>query len=1166
MGKNRDKSKAKRPREQSIARPPAELDAILRVIHWNINGIARDDKIDHLAEVLQSENIDVCFLDETHLTLGSNEDLSSLDSFTLYSKERGLGSKKGGGKLIIVRPDLKHSPWEPGLVLHPYLNAERMWLLVYENNKKIAFCTVYCASEVQDENFKQWNTDLLDMIKTEIETIRNDGYECIVLGDLNGHVGCDERGIPGNRPDINFNGGLIRDFVEASSMVIINADQQKCSGVFTRVTANSQTCIDYVLCDSNTTELIDNMIIDVNNETLWGSDHSAILVNVNLGMFVNEIPTLKEQKLKSPTQKTKHRYTKHLDEIIKSKNWENLSIDKCCEQLIECIKTASAALPQPMFNQNSRRSVNNKSIRRLRVRCIMLESNIRERTSVCHSHGIRPNSDGLLQDDIKKAKQLRIQYKDKVADKKRLKRIKLRCSVKIYSKQFWNLVRKAERKSGSLSAIKDENGVLFTNLALVEMIVLEQLALIFSGQRSPVFTNRNEQIIKEAQSRNDKTWKDWIIFEADACEHEEEVCAPVTLAQVQLLINRLKDDRSPGVDGITTSMLKYAGQEALSVITTMFNQMLSQGFVPECLQTGKMTLIDKKQPSLLVTGKRPLTVSSVLLNLFTKIIHQRMDKICEEEGLYGPVQYGFRKGKSTSDCVFVLLAAIRRAKKKNHTISLAFCDIAKAYDSVDRELLYTKLDSVGFGGRVKSIIQSMYYNDCVRVRIGGGLSAPLWFTRGVKQGCVLSPLLFSLYISGLGKVLHSLKEGVGFNGVVVTALFFADDLVLISRTKVRGMNKLLKVVNKFCQDMNMKLAVDKTVILSAGANNTVWKVDNDSPDLVASLVAKYLGVSLSIKGRNLIKAREGKMISSARAFAHTIMGLTRSGLDRAITAHKLWELCAIPSILYASEAMVVSATTIKELDRIQNSVARFILQLPRSASTLAGVLDAGLMPFGQRIHTRQVLFRHDLAIKNGDAIVKEVASVVCNDPTDIWTLQTNATLSKLNIGSLQLVRKGTLRQKLRDLHISENLSRKAALPSLLWMPDPVRWFSLQPHVNDSDEFRTLSMFRAGDAGLGNRRPNVLGGSYKHCPWCKELGATVALNELHVGVVCPGVAFARFAKGITQYMERHVSNSRPIGMIFKDYLGGDGANARTMAARASSLTTVLENWIYLVARL
>ena len=91
-----------------------------------------------------------------------------------------------------------------------------------------------------------------------------------------------------------------------------------------------------------------------------------------------------------------------------------------------------------------------------------------------------------------------------------------------------------------------------------------------------------------------------------------------------------------------------------------------------------------------------------------------------------------------------------------------------------------KLDSIGFGGRVKSLIQSMYYNDCVQIRVKGGLSAPLWFTKGVKQGWVLSPMLFSLYISGLGKVLHSLPKGIAFDGVVISALFFTDDLVLIS--------------------------------------------------------------------------------------------------------------------------------------------------------------------------------------------------------------------------------------------------------------------------------------------------------------------------------------------------------------------------------------------------
>ena len=94
--------------------------------------------------------------------------------------------------------------------------------------------------------------------------------------------------------------------------------------------------------------------------------------------------------------------------------------------------------------------------------------------------------------------------------------------------------------------------------------------------------------------------------------------------------------------------------------------------------------------------------------------------------------------------------------------------------------MYLKLESIGFGGRVKSLIQSMYYNDCIQIKVKGGLSPPLWFTKGVKQGCVLSPMLFSLYISGLGRVLHTLREGIDFDGVVISALFFADDLVLIS--------------------------------------------------------------------------------------------------------------------------------------------------------------------------------------------------------------------------------------------------------------------------------------------------------------------------------------------------------------------------------------------------
>ena len=154
--------------------------------------------------------------------------------------------------------------------------------------------------------------------------------------------------------------------------------------------------------------------------------------------------------------------------------------------------------------------------------------------------------------------------------------------------------------------------------------------------------------------------------------------------------------------------------EIKGVVARNKDNCLLQGETPQCLNTGKMTLIDKKQPSLRISNKRPLTVSQIQ-SVITRVLATRMDQVCERENLYGATQFGFRSGKSTTDCIFLLLAAQRKARKKKYEISIAFGDLQKAYDSVDREILYKKLTSVGFGGLVLSLIQSMYYNDNIRV-------------------------------------------------------------------------------------------------------------------------------------------------------------------------------------------------------------------------------------------------------------------------------------------------------------------------------------------------------------------------------------------------------------------------------------------------------------------
>ena len=79
----------------------------------------------------------------------------------------------------------------------------------------------------------------------------------------------------------------------------------------------------------------------------------------------------------------------------------------------------------------------------------------------------------------------------------------------------------------------------------------------------------------------------------------------------------------------------------------------------------------------------------------------------------------------------------------------------------------------------------------IRISLGQGLTDPLYFTKGVKQGCSLSPMLFALNISGLGEALHLSQLGIKMGLSIISALFFADDLVLISITPMTGMNKLL---------------------------------------------------------------------------------------------------------------------------------------------------------------------------------------------------------------------------------------------------------------------------------------------------------------------------------------------------------------------------------------
>ena len=142
---------------------------------------------------------------------------------------------------------------------------------------------------------------------------------------------------------------------------------------------------------------------------------------------------------------------------------------------------------------------------------------------------------------------------------------------------------------------------------------------------------------------------------------------------------------------------------------------------------------------------------------------------------------------------------------------------------------------------------------------------------------------------------------------------------------------------------------------------------------------------------------------------------------------------------------------------------------------------------------------------------------------------------------------------------------KGGYSSLVWMSEPIKWFTLQPHVNNSQESRTLNRFRTADLRLGNRRPNTWGYQYTDCLLCEEDGNGFILNELHVILCCPSVGFERWTRGIDKYIgEFHVQGLYSPGVIMKEFFGGDGADNTTMMGRAKDLKCLHEAWLNLVA--
>ena len=189
----------------------------------------------------------------------------------------------------------------------------------------------------------------------------------------------------------------------------------------------------------------------------------------------------------------------------------------------------------------------------------------------------------------------------------------------------------------------------------------------------------------------------------------------VTNNEVDKIIYSLKVKISHGYDDISTKMLKSSDPYILSPLTYIFNKVLSTGTFPDRLKFSEVKPLVKKKDKEELFNYRPVSLLPSFSKIIEKITYKRLYNYLKDNNLLVDDQYGFREKISTENAVYTLLNYIlSELDKRNHSGSL-FCDLQKAFDRVNHEILLSKMKFYGILGTVNKLIESYLRNRYKRV-------------------------------------------------------------------------------------------------------------------------------------------------------------------------------------------------------------------------------------------------------------------------------------------------------------------------------------------------------------------------------------------------------------------------------------------------------------------
>ena len=410
--------------------------------------------------------------------------------------------------------------------------------------------------------------------------------------------------------------------------------------------------------------------------------------------------------------------------------------------------------------------------------------------------------------------------------------------------QFWNVIKNINKSVKSCPSVVDDQN---TDL---------DIAKLFSNNYGTLFNSFNDSNLDKIEHDvNELVKNKCMLNKCPSHKNNSESgtdltnkCYTVTPELIAKCIRQLKSGKSDDTYDISSDHIKNASAPLHNVLSFIFTAMLQHGCSDTRFNASVIKPIPKNKNKSQndSSNYRAIAINSIFSKLLDYIILNLIEKNIDSSHL----QFAYKKEYSTSLCSFLVVETIQYYRSRGSNVLALLLDATKAFDRVKYSKLFNNLIDRDVCPVIIRLIINMYKLNSAIVNWNGTKSQSFPLTNGVKQGGVISPLLFAVYLDPLLDKLHKTKKGCFIGNICANALAYADDVILLTPT-CAALIVLISICEEYSREVNLQFNPNKCILLvftDSDVTNDMFKIEMFNKIIPVKLCEKHLGHMLSTKG------------------------------------------------------------------------------------------------------------------------------------------------------------------------------------------------------------------------------------------------------------------------------------------------------------------------------